>query len=202
MIRVYYGDCSPLFDRQKLTRVLPLLNQPRRTKTLRYKTAERRAQSAGAGLMLRHLFGDAEYAYGENGKPYLKGRDDLYFSLSHSDRYVVCAVADCEVGVDIEPVSSIRPAVLRRCFTSEEQDWIGTDPERFIRLWTMKEAYMKLTGTGISVPAKDIPLPVPPADGLDAGGQCCWSLLSREGLMISLCSQSSDKVEMIPFSFL
>lgn len=199
MIKIYWLDCSPLFDEQELARILPLLDEPRREKTLRYKTAERRAQSAGASLLLRRLFGDAEYAYGENGKPYLKDRTDLYFSLSHSDKYAVCAVADCEVGIDIEPISPARPAVLRRCFTEEEQRWIGEDAARFTRLWTMKEAYMKLTGTGLSVPAKEIALPIPPTDGYDEQNRCYWSLPDWDGLTLSLCAKRLNDMQTIPF---
>lgn len=196
MIRVYWLDCSLLFDKQELTRVLPYLDAERRKKTLRLKTAERQAQSAGAGLLLRHIFGETEYTYGKNGKPYLKGRSDLYFSLSHSERYVVCAVSDSEIGVDIEPVSPIRPAVMHRCFTPEEQAWIGNDPERFTRLWTMKEAYMKLTGSGLSVPAKNILLPIPPKVGKDAQLNCYWSFPKLD-LICSVCTQKNQAMKRI-----
>lgn len=196
MIRVYWLDCSPLLDEQEFARTLPCLDEDRRTKTIRLQTAERRAQSAGAGLLLRHLFGDVEIFYGVNGKPYLKGRNDLYFSISHSKRYVVCAVAECEVGIDIEPVSPIRPAVLRRCFTEMEQEWIGDNPERFARLWTMKEAYMKMTGTGLSVPAKAVELHVPAEPGYDEHRNCHW-LFPEFNIPISVCAHSSAHLEMV-----
>ena len=196
MIKVYWLDCSPLLDEQEWLRALPCLGAERRAKTLRLQTAERRAQSAGTGLLLRHLFGDAEYVYGANGKPYLKDRSNCFFSISHSARYVVCAVADCEVGVDIEPISPIRPAVLRRCFTEREQVWIGDDAERFALLWTMKEAYMKLTGTGLSVPAKAIDLVIPVTPGYDARNNCHW-FLPDFCIPISICAHSSAHLEMI-----
>ena len=196
MIKVYWLDCSPLLDEQEWMRTLSYLDANRRAKTLRLQTTERRAQSAGAGLLLRHLFGDVEYVYGANGKPYLRDRKDCFFSISHSDRYVVCAVADCEVGVDIEPVSPIRPAVLHRCFTDQEREWIGDDPERFARLWTMKEAYMKMTGTGLSVPAKEIEFSLPITSGYDQKNQCFW-MYPDFCIPISICAHSSAQLEMI-----
>ena len=66
MIRVYWLDCSALMDETVLENALPYLGAERREKTLRLQTAERRAQSAAAGLLLRHLFGDTEYTYGIN----------------------------------------------------------------------------------------------------------------------------------------
>ena len=196
MIKVYWLDCLCLLNESKLKRVLPYLSEERQEKTIRLQTAERRAQSAAAGMLLRHLFGDTEYSYGANGKPYLSGRDDLFFSLSHSSHYVVCAVTDCEIGVDIEPISPLRPAVLRRCFTAVEQQWIGEDTARFARLWTMKEAYMKLTGTGLSVPAKDIALSVPPRNGYDQHNHCAWTFLKIEGTPMTICSQSEQPAEI------
>ena len=196
MIKVYWLDCSPLFDEQNLARDLPYLCAERRTKTLRLQTAERRAQSAGAGLLLRRLFGDAEYEYGENGKPYLKGGNLPYFSLAHSDHFVVCAVDNSPIGIDIEPLSPIRPAVLRRCFSEKEQAWIGDNSERFTRLWTMKEAYMKMTGTGLSVPAKEINLFIPVASGYDKQNDCHW-FFPEFCFPVSVCANSPVHPEMI-----
>ena len=159
MTKLYMVDCSPLYNEQELNRVLPYLSPSRREKVERLQVAEKKAQSVAAGLLLRHLFGDVEYVYGENGKPYLAGENVPFFSLSHSGKYVVCGVSDYEIGVDVEAVSPIRLAVLRRCFTEEEQNWIGDDPKRFTWLWTMKEAYIKMTGTGLSVPAKEVSVP-------------------------------------------
>lgn len=195
MIQLYLLDCSYLADPQNLAYALPLLDEQRREKTLKFKPPMRRAQSAGAGLLLKHLFGDAIYTYGANGKPYLKDRNDLFFSISHSDHYVVCTASETEVGVDIEPLSPIRPAMVRRCFSADEQNWIGDDAHRFTRLWTMKEAYMKFTGTGLSVPAKDIHLPIPPDNGFDPGNSCWWHLCEWDA-PISLCSSEKHAVEV------
>ena len=200
MIKVYWMDCTPLMDASTLARILPTLNEERRKKTLRYKTAERRAQSAAAGLLLRRLFGDAKYTHGPNGKPYLINGNGVCFSLSHSGRVVVCAVADFEVGIDIEPISVIRPAVLRRCFTPGEQRWIANDPHRFTQLWTMKEAYMKLTGTGLSVAAKDLSLPLPPTDGYDEEHHCYWATIHHDTYMISVAAAQPINLDWIPIT--
>lgn len=196
MLQVCIFDCSPLLDQQTLRRVLPLLTNARQEKVRRLESAQGKAQSAGAGLLLRHLFGDAEIQYGEFGKPYLTDNKDVHFSLSHSAQQVVCAVADSAVGVDIQPLSPIRPAVLKRCVTAEEQKWIGDSTERFTRLWTMKEAVVKMTGTGFSVSVKEIVLPIPPKDGFDVNNQCWWHLI-EDGAPISICSRESHTINTI-----
>ena len=97
-----------------------------------------------AAALMRNI---AEYA--GNGKPVYSGLD-IHFNLSHAGTCVVCAVSDRAVGIDIERPRKNAIKVAERFFTQEECDWIGDDSLRFARIWTLKEAYAKLTGDGIA----------------------------------------------------
>lgn len=102
------------------------------------------------------------YEYGEHGKPRLS--DDLMkqvgefeFNLSHSKDYAVLAVSDSQVGIDVEHIRKNRLSVAKRFFCKEEYEDILALPEeeqdkRFLEYWTMKEAYVKYLGTGMSTP--------------------------------------------------
>lgn len=94
-----------------------------------------------------------EFIYSKKGKPYLKSFDYIYFGLSHCKRSVCCAVSDKEVGIDIEYIrDNVRPHLIKRVCSAEEQLLVeGSDnPGRqFVKFWTMKEAYLKMTGIGI-----------------------------------------------------
>lgn len=97
------------------------------------------------------------FGEGTHGKPYLKAYPDLHFSLSHSGRIAVCALAGQEVGVDIQQFGRIRDGLAERFFSPEDQQLIREweeygvrREEMFFRIWTIKEAYMKLTGEGMS----------------------------------------------------
>lgn len=104
------------------------------------------------------------FTYDENGKPRVKG-NPLFFSLSHSEDLVACAVSKNPIGVDIEQIRDVSPRLARKYFTEEEQeylfghapkdvDWDGvlTPPERlrFFEIWTAKEAYLKCIGKDLS----------------------------------------------------
>lgn len=95
---------------------------------------------------------DYEIDFCENGKPYFTAHPELYFNLSHAGCYVVCAIAGAPVGVDIEGGRSCSGKVAARFFSRDENAWImaGESEERFFRLWTLKEAFVKTTGIGIS----------------------------------------------------
>ncbi len=84
----------------------------------------------------------------------------LKFNLSHTDGLVVCLVArGCEVGVDVEDGSRAADflGLARRFFATAEAAVVESlpDAERpaaFYRFWTLKEAYIKARGLGLSIP--------------------------------------------------
>lgn len=93
---------------------------------------------------------------GAHGKPYIKERKDVFFNISHSGEYVLCAFSDTSVGVDIEKKGKLRLTVARRFFHAEEIQQLENtwgeekQAELFYRLWSVKESFLKYTGEGLS----------------------------------------------------
>lgn len=89
--------------------------------------------------------------YGPFGKPYLPGQP-WHFNVAHSGDFVLLALARQPVGVDLEVIvpQRFRPNLLQRIATPVEQAWVGSDTERFFRLWCAKEACLKGLGLGIA----------------------------------------------------
>lgn len=108
-----------------------------------------------AELLLRELLSEYTGEEGERfrflrtplGKPYAENAPQ--FNLSHSGDWLLCAIGDTPVGADIETPRTVSPSLLRRVCTPSELALIGDDAERFLRVWTAKEAYLKYLGTGI-----------------------------------------------------
>lgn len=80
------------------------------------------------------------------GKPYFEGAP-FCFNLSHSGDYVVCALSNTQVGVDIEKILPVSLKVMRRFFSATV-----LSPTEQMRLWTHYESYGKMTGQGIPYP--------------------------------------------------
>jgi 4'-phosphopantetheinyl transferase len=83
----------------------------------------------------------------------------LTFNLSHTRQLVVCAVGrHAELGVDVEDLTRRAPLHLaRRYFSAEEAAELSRHPaerqhRRFFEYWTLKEAYIKARGLGLSLP--------------------------------------------------
>ena len=104
-----------------------------------------------------------KWIYNEHGKPYFEGKKDLFFSLSHCKSAVAVAVDEEEVGVDIEEISRYKESLAKYVLSEEEykdyESAILTEQEKkekFIEIWTKKEAVFKLLGTGITHEIKDV----------------------------------------------
>lgn len=120
------------------------------------------------------LLKQAVYAYAQNQsfpeeslvleynayqKPRFRNYPDIHFNLSHCEGLAVCLLSAHECGVDAEAKREIRPAVVRRVFSEEEQQILkeAHDPDwMFTRFWTLKEAYVKAIGRGIGFSMQNV----------------------------------------------
>lgn len=113
----------------------------------------RSLEKVGAGLTL-----PAVYERNAHGKPYLTPSDGYFVNWSHSGEYVVCAVSDREVGIDLqrmdrEPAKSL----IKKTLQPEERCCYESLPESertrlFYQYWAAKESYLKTLGTGFYTP--------------------------------------------------
>lgn len=101
-----------------------------------------------------------EIKEGLRGKPEFvwpkECKEKCFFNISHSGNYVICVMADFEVGADVQRRTRVRESVLRKFFSQEEKMCVEACGEddvlremTFARIWVSKEAETKLTGRGI-----------------------------------------------------
>ncbi|MDO8793491.1 MAG: 4'-phosphopantetheinyl transferase superfamily protein [Vicinamibacterales bacterium] len=119
---------------------------------------------------------------GPHGRPEIAGPGGvppLRFSLSHTAGLVALAVAlQVDVGIDVEGINARASGldIARHYFASSEaEDLEALPPERqgraFLEYWTLKEAYIKATGLGLSMPLKSFAFQLadPPAIMFESG---------------------------------
>lgn len=131
-----------------------------------YKHLRGQVQSAVAWILVEKLKDNSErlkdkWVYNEHGKPYFEGRNDLFFSISHCKSAVAAVVAEEEIGIDIEEISRYKESLVKYVLSEEESlelkdDDLEHKAEKFIKIWTQKEAAFKYYGTGITHDIKDI----------------------------------------------
>ncbi|MBR1528481.1 MAG: 4'-phosphopantetheinyl transferase superfamily protein [Oscillospiraceae bacterium] len=128
--------------------------------------------------------------YHEYEKPYFKNYPDLYFNLSHCDGLAVCLLSEQECGVDCEALRKLRPAVVRRVFSSEEQKLLEASPEAdrlFTRIWTLKESYVKAIGRGIGFPMQKVNFQFRNDDIICSQENAGFCHIQYENYEISIC---------------
>jgi len=85
----------------------------------------------------------------------------LHFNISHTSSLIACGITmDTPIGIDIEEKKRKTAknilSLARRYFTPSEVDYLAKMPDpdaqqkEFIKLWTLKEAYVKALGRGFS----------------------------------------------------
>jgi 4'-phosphopantetheinyl transferase len=103
------------------------------------------------------------FSFGEWGKPEIAGPavdPPLWFNLSHTEGFVACVAGRVrQLGVDVENVNRMTSCIeiARHSFAAAEYDYLKNLPpalqhEAFFRIWTLKEAYIKAEGKGLSIP--------------------------------------------------
>lgn len=182
----------------------------------RFVRPEDRRDFIAAHALLRHALSrhdgatapdDWRMVSGPTGKPELASTHEssLTFNLSHTVGFAVCAVAHRRhVGIDVERIRDMddASAIARRFFSPDEVTAIdglrGPDRlERFFELWTLKEAYVKGLGRGLTLPLDSFAFGVHDT-GLrfhttaDAGTWRFWLLEPAPHARLALCVQAAD----------
>ncbi len=91
--------------------------------------------------------------YNKYKKPYLESGP--FFNISHSGDFVVCVIADFELGVDIEQKSEMDFQLFQNIFTAKEWELINSVDGGFHTLWSRKEAIIKANGKGLHIDLHD-----------------------------------------------
>lgn len=85
--------------------------------------------------LLKKMGIEEKLAVTSSGKPYLPS-NVKYVSSSHSGKYLICAIGDQPIGIDIEKIRKLHPGIITRLKLSEQP----------FEQWTLREAMIKLTG--------------------------------------------------------
>lgn len=97
---------------------------------------------------------NVDYLYG--GRPYLPCHPDIFISISHSGDYLVIALSDFSIGVDIQEHRSVSNSIWERFYPADDSALLTSikDPvqreDLFFMTWAIRESYTKFTGRGLS----------------------------------------------------
>jgi 4'-phosphopantetheinyl transferase len=132
--------------------ILPTLSSKRIEKINKLKKKNNKLLSMGAEMILKYALWDnnknceLEILEDEFKKPYINGLADFHFNISHSGEYIVCAISNKPVGVDIEKISKYNLKIAEKYFTKDEIEY-----NDFFKIWVHKESFVKAVGKGLTL---------------------------------------------------
>lgn len=166
----------------KLKHLYPLLSAAEKLRSEKFSHFRARKNYIASHGFLHTVLSDyidipaseIEFLQEDKGKPFIDDSlnpRNIQFNLSHSGNLAILAVCrQHAVGIDLEceERNSDWAAIARRFFTEREKQAFFALPEErqkpaFYKIWTRKEAHMKVTGKGLSLPPTQFEVSVPPA---------------------------------------
>ena len=150
----------------------PILSTEEREKAARFMQEQHAIKYVCNHRFMRNVLGAylntspnaIKFSHTAMGKPYIEN-SNLFFNLSHRNKYGLLAIfKEAEVGVDIEYIKELQDVATFSSYSFSEQEKAiifsndKTNPEILFTFWTFKEAYIKATGTGLSVDISKINL--------------------------------------------
>lgn len=199
-----YDTLENYFDEQYFQH-LNALPAWRREKALQYKKLDDRKRSVLAFVLLQRALREEygitevpEFKYNEFGKPSLPNLP-IHFNLSHCKDAVVCAVSDHNIGIDVESIGPYNPDVVRRVCTADEFKILTQNENKdvaFIKLWTMKESYLKAIGCGLTRSMQEIESSMCEKTNqtiIQQEGYRAGVVMETEAICISVCCSNENR---------
>lgn len=165
MIEISAVKLKDMKDTELLNRLIVHLSEDKQNRVKRFRNTEDALRTVVADILVRVnacdklgiknkdiIFNNNKY-----GKPYLEGYKEFCFNISHSCEWVVCAVHNLPVGIDIEINKPIDLKIAERFYSKHEfNELISRDDSQraalFYDLWTLRESYVKAVGMGFYIP--------------------------------------------------
>lgn len=88
----------------------------------------------------------------EYNKPFIVDKN-IFYNISHSNQFCVCAFSNKKIGVDIEKIRLTDLRTINFFATEKEKKYILKDKkniyQRLFQIYTLKEAYFKMKGQSL-----------------------------------------------------
>lgn len=179
-MKIYMVNVEDIDDK-RIDKLCLLINSDKSYKIKKFTDKKDKIRSVIGEILIRTII-EEELCYGESkdikfeknkyGKPYIKEYPQFNFNISHSEDIVVGASDNQPIGIDIEKVKTINyEGIARGFFTESEFNYIIKDSlydklERFYKIWTLKESYIKCCGQGLSLPLKSFSIDIDDCDNI------------------------------------
>lgn len=206
-MELYVVDIEEPIFKDRYTELLNKLTDKQQTRIERFRNADDAKRTLYGDILIRYIACQKLYLKNEDivieknayAKPFLKGYPFFHYNISHAGRWVISAISDQTIGVDIEQVKSIDLGIAKRYFSKSEYESIMRESKEnrqnvFYQFWTAKESYIKYIGKGLSMPLNSFSI----FEGklgyrtIDIDTSCLIQTLKLGDYVISICHSTLE----------
>ena len=189
IVKLLVLDVELAFRHKKL--LLEKANDSQKEKALKFKNEIDQIRSL-ASSYLANTLSKEPLLFNDMGKPFFE--NGPHFNISHSGRYIVMAVSDKEIGVDIEESVEKDMSSLVRIFNETEAKMLKEHAD-FYYLWCAKESLIKCIGGSINK-IKEIPsLPLNGIKTFKGHDYQCKAFVYEKHI-VSITRESNEEFEV------
>jgi 4'-phosphopantetheinyl transferase len=170
-VHIWLAEPGSIKSQEEITRLALLLDSEEQKKYHTIQSASARHSYLIAHALVRLSLsryariepGEWQFRTNQFGQPRIAGNTSLRFSLTRTNGLVACAITKiAAIGIDVESTARIKnlQGVSRHALTPRETEYISSiespaQHQLFIGIWTLKEAFIKAIGKGLSQPLTD-----------------------------------------------
>ena len=189
IVKLLVLDVELAFRHKKL--LLEKANDSQKEKALKFKNEIDQIRSLASSYLVNTLSKEP-LLFNDMGKPFFE--NGPHFNISHSGRYIVMAVSDKEIGVDIEESVEKDMSSLVRIFNETEAKMLKEHAD-FYYLWCAKESLIKCMGGSINK-IKEIPsLPLNGIKTFKGHDYQCKAFVYEKHI-VSITRESNEEFEV------
>ncbi len=161
MFKIYLFIMGMVDEKVNINKYKKVFNSYYLNKLQKCNSKKTRQQVLSAALLLSYItekyldisLQKMKISLNKHGKPFFVNYSNIFFNISHSGKWVACAISKYPVGVDIQKIRKLNLMKLANRFFSQSEvskihelksDLIS---DYFYSLWVLKESYLKATGT-------------------------------------------------------
>lgn len=169
MVYLYAINACEVKLFEEIKELMDVISEERKDRIGKFYFLKDRVYSLLAEVILRYALEEkynikrnqVKFQYTKYGKPILEGYENIHFNISHSGDWVICGVADCQIGIDVEQEKDRKMTIVKDFFSEDELKLWNSHLEfnrkkLFYRIWTLKESYTKNIGQGLSYSFRSI----------------------------------------------
>lgn len=162
MVNVYYSK----FDKINFNKIEENMSDIQKIELAEKKSSSSFFQSLVSHFLLSYALSEKgenpafSLEFNSYGKPYIKN-SKYFFNISHSYDCAACAISLLDIGLDVEKIRQIdnrKISILCNRTLSDDEKKVLDENNlvySFLKIWTIKESYLKLLGIGLRYDLKN-----------------------------------------------